>query len=495
MTIANYKPVILTSIIMKKGDFKNMKTVKRIFAVAVAVLLIAMMIPSAFAAEENTINWTCAKPGYTFTVFKVADYNATTGAYPIATGVSGITQDQINNAVTEAQMADLANACKDATLATTGKFFTTSVDVDHGSINVNDGIYFIKCTQEAGTSKGITKQSIVVFPQKNGTKTVNVPLDDKIDEGQPKVYKDFLINGTEVDSEQTFGSDDTITYILKADVVGTKDNKLEKFVITDKMGEGLDTDVHNVTSVSLKTKDGTTVKEKLGYTPTTTASEINRAAATTVDGSSTTGNTFGVSINKEELDLNTFYGDDYQVVVVFNTKLASSAKINTEIPNDDDMIYQNGSGFYVVPGETVILKTYQIAAKKVDANTKAPITTQDAEFTLYKADGTTVIEADVKTDENGIATFKTRLAAGTYVVKETKAPAGYNLNSKPQQITVGPSNNNGTNPVIVTVQDTPAKLPSTGGNGTMVFTIAGGSLVLLAAALFIIVMKKRSSAK
>lgn len=488
---------------MKKGDFKNMKTVKRIFAVAVAVLLIAMMIPSAFAAEENTINWTCAKPGYTFTVFKVAGYDTTTGEYPIAAGVSGITQDQINNAVTEAQMAALANACKDATLATTGKAFTTSVDVDHGSIKVDDGIYFIKCTQEAGTSKGITKQSIVVFPQKNGTKTVNVPLDDKIDEGQPKVYKDFLINGTEVDSEQTFGSDDTITYILKADVVGTKDNKLEKFVITDKMGEGLDTDVHNVTSVSLKTKDGTTVKEKLGYTPTTTASEINRAAATTVDGSSTTGNTFGVSINKEELDLNTFYGDDYQVVVVFNTKLASSAKINTEIPNDDDMIYQNGSGFYVVPGETVILKTYQIAAKKVDANTGAPITTQDAEFTLYKAAqdlsgniiAGDVIEADVKTDDKGIANFTKKLAAGTYVIKETQAPAGYNLNSKPQIVTVGPSNNNGTDPVIVTVQDTPAKLPSTGGNGTMVFTIAGGSLVLLAAALFIIVMKKRSSAK
>ncbi|WP_407383940.1 SpaH/EbpB family LPXTG-anchored major pilin [Ruminococcus sp.] len=468
-----------------------MKTVKRIFAVAVAVLLIAMMIPSAFAAEENTINWTCAKPGYTFTVFKVADYNATTGAYPIATGVSGITQDQINNAVTEAQMADLANACKDATLASTGKAFTTSVDVDHGSIKVDDGIYFIKCTQEAGLSKGITKQSIVVFPQKNGTKTVNVPLDDKIDEGQPKVYKDFLINGTEVDSEQTFGSDDTITYILKADVVGTKDNKLEKFIITDKMGDGLDTTVHNVTSVSLKKKDGTTVKDELGYTVTTTASDINRAAATTVDGSSTTGNTFGVSINKAELDLDTFYGDNYQVVVVFNTRLASSAKINTAIPNDDDMIYQNGSGFYVVPGETVTLKTYEVKAKKVDANTKAPITTQDAEFTLYKADGTTVIEANVKTDENGIANFTKKLAAGTYVIKETKAPAGYNLNSQPQTVTVGPANASAT----VVVEDTQAKLPSTGGNGTLVFTIVGGSLVLLAAALFIVVMKKRSSAK
>ena len=98
--------------------------------------------------------------------------------------------------------------------------------------------------------------------------------------------------------------------------------------------------------------------------------------------------------------------------------------------------------------------------------------------------------ATATTDANGIARFGVKLAAGTYVVKETAAPTGYNLNSTPQTVTVGT-----TGTVTVTIEDTPAKLPATGGAGTLVFTIVGGSLVLLAAVLFIIVMKKRSSAK
>ena len=58
-----------------------MKTVKRIFAIAIAVLMVAMMIP-AVSAASNTVNWTCTdKPGYTYTVYKVGSYNATTGAY------------------------------------------------------------------------------------------------------------------------------------------------------------------------------------------------------------------------------------------------------------------------------------------------------------------------------------------------------------------------------------------------------------------------------
>lgn len=466
-----------------------MKTVKSIFAIAVAVLLIAMMIPTAFAAESNSVNWSCDKPGYTYTVYKVADYNSTTGAYPLASGVSGITADQVKNAVTENQMKDLANSCKTATLPSTGKTFNTTDG--SGSIALDDGIYYIKCTQEAANCKGILKESIVVFPNQNGTTTETIDFSDKIDEGQPKVYKDFLIDGDEVDDDQTFGSDDTITYILKADVTGTADNKLTSFVIVDKMDANLDTDTINIKSVDLKKAD-VTVKSGLAYDLTKDAAVINRVKADTIDkANETTGNTFGISIKASELNANTFYGDGYQVVVVFETKLAENAAVATLIPNDDDLIYGNASGYNVVPGERVNLKTFEVKAKKVDANTGDVITTKDAKFALYKADGTTKI-TDAYTDENGIANFGKKLAAGTYIIKETEAPAGYNLNSTPQRVVLGEST---TGVVTVTVEDTPAKLPSTGGNGTLIFTIIGGSLVLLAAGLFIVVMKKRSSAK
>ena len=50
---------------------------------------------------------------------------------------------------------------------------------------------------------------------------------------------------------------------------------------------------------------------------------------------------------------------------------------------------------------------------------------------------------------------------------------------------------NATTPITNTI----SKLPKTGGAGTMMFTIIGGSLVLIAGALFVVVMKKRKNSK
>ncbi|MBQ2569593.1 MAG: LPXTG cell wall anchor domain-containing protein [Ruminococcus sp.] len=43
------------------------------------------------------------------------------------------------------------------------------------------------------------------------------------------------------------------------------------------------------------------------------------------------------------------------------------------------------------------------------------------------------------------------------------------------------------------MKDTRAKLPNTGGAGTLVFTIVGGSLIVAAGILLAIVLKKRAS--
>ena len=44
----------------------------------------------------------------------------------------------------------------------------------------------------------------------------------------------------------------------------------------------------------------------------------------------------------------------------------------------------------------------------------------------------------------------------------------------------------------IKVEDTKSVLPITGGTGTMIFMIIGGSMILLAGALLVVVMKKRS---
>ena len=44
----------------------------------------------------------------------------------------------------------------------------------------------------------------------------------------------------------------------------------------------------------------------------------------------------------------------------------------------------------------------------------------------------------------------------------------------------------------VTVEDTKSEVPTTGGVGTMMFTVVGGALIIAAGVLLVIVLKKRA---
>ena len=462
-----------------------MKSVKRILSVAVAVLLIAMMMIPAVSAASYSFTLKTTKPGYEFTVYPLAKLDTTTGKYE---ATDNVTDNAVKSAIltSTGETANLLEACKNSTGLGTGladKFVSSATSKAKTYNDVDAGIYYVKCTDVPVNNKEILQESIVVLPYKDGNQTINSLTIDydqngKIKElGEPGVEKDFKLgDDTLTKEEQTFGSDDDITYVLTADVTGSTANKLTSYIITDTMGTGLDTNKKDIVSVVLK--NGTT------ETPLTAGTDYTVITEPADIG----GATFGVSIDATVLDKNDFYATGNKVVVTYTTKLASNAPVNTNIPNTDGLIYSNGSDTKTIPGNTVNAKTYKITAQKIDANTGAPLT--GATFTLYKADGTTKITSGTTSGNEGKVTFDKYLAAGTYIVKETGAPDGYNLNSTPQTVVLP-----GDADKIVVIEDTKAKLPNTGGNGTMMFTIIGGSLVLLAAALFVIVMKKKSSAK
>lgn len=77
-----------------------------------------------------------------------------------------------------------------------------------------------------------------------------------------------------------------------------------------------------------------------------------------------------------------------------------------------------------------------IQVNKVDSQTLKPILSKEFEFTLYAdKDCTEVLQVVAGDTETGTATFKD-LKYGTYYIKETKAPMGYELSKEVKEIVI-----------------------------------------------------------
>ena len=208
-------------------------------------------------------------------------------------------------------------------------------------------------------------------------------------------------------------------------------------------------------------------------------------------------------------------------------------KVSLEFSNNPNSGGEGDTG--KTPEDKVIVFTYELDVTKVDGQ-DADTKLKDAEFKLYDANGKYVIvDADgkvtgwadneaggstLKSDGNGL--FKViGLDDGTYYLKETKAPDGYNKITEPIeivitaatvndqnweagegpkdaltaleiQVTVGSSETSGNGDtekgiVATDIQNNKgAKLPGTGGMGTTIFYVLGAILVIGAGVLLIV---------
>ena len=472
-----------------------MKTTKKIFAAVLAVMMIALMIPfSASAVESYSATYKLAvdandtdKVGnYTFSFFKIANLNLTTGEYS-CTITDKALEDAVKGTYSDAKSQQIITACDNlyktdkaafGTAATTISFSST---VTEATATVTDpGLYYVYCTSKPAKVTGV-QSSLASLPYFDGKNYVSV---DKT-------------------ADKTYVGDNnkTVTYTLTASTAGSIDNQLKKYAIVDTMDEGL---TFNENSVVVK-YDGAVDALTLG----TDYSIEKNYTYTGKNGEATA--TFAVVFESATLESEEFYNAK-TVVVTYTADLNEKAKLNTAIHNTDGLVYGNDSDTNFEPGKnSPDVFTYGMKVVKVNGNDKTQ-KLADAEFQIFTdpeaktpltVDGKKVV---AKTDATGEATFVLEGttttfkfdATQTYYAKEIAAPTGYNLNSSVFTVSIDKSKEytfvgniaDGDN---VAVANYPVTVPKTGGMGTMMFYVGGAALIACAGVLLFVLKRKKAA--
>lgn len=468
-----------------------MKTTKKIFAAVLAVMMIALMIPfSASAATSDAYNaFIKGKNGFTVNVYKVAKINTTTGEYTeIQGGTAVATALKTWKNASGNDSKALLEACENATFADSKGDHTFASDEDVYNFGTNEaGVYYVKVTgQPAETS--VKKKGGALFALPEGTKTTQgsaeAPIELKINTGAVEVSKEIV--GGDIDTKSTTASaGDTVTFKLTASVTGSKEVPLTEYTIHDNLSGSFDT-------------------------PAVTEVKVDNTKLSTSDYTVDTSSQSDIKISLSESYLkaakegtNDFYASS-DVVVTLTAVLkdtAVSGNTTTANSNSDRLTYTNTYGQTEKSGETVYVYTFDLPVLKYDGTTDNKKGLGNATFVLKKADGTEVATkvTSVEAGSEGKVTFE-KLGAGTYKVKETVAPAGYNLNSSEYTVVISTTgvitvtvDGNSSTVNQVEVPDYPVTVPQTGGMGTMMFYVGGAALIACAGVLLFVLKRKKAA--
>lgn len=481
-----------------------MKRVKLIILAFMATL--TALLGSRVLAESYTISVNGDSTGHTYEAYQIFKGDLSGDTLSNIQWGSGVNSFEYNGSNVAATIADGLNDSNAADFATKAAANLT-VPSGEGSSSITvaaAGYYLIKDKDNSQDGKNSAYTSFVLKVVKN---TDFTPKSDK-----PTVLKKVKDINDSTDTEKS-NWQDSADYDINDDV---------PFQLTATLPSNYD----SYKEYYLNLKD--TLSTGLTYNKDAKVYVVNGENKTDVTSSFTISNDgSSYKINNLKSVTTAAITKTSKIVVEYTAKLNENAVLgSTGNPNEVSLEYSNnpnfdGNGENSPKGETpkdkVIVFTYQAVINKLNES-KAPLS--GAEFTLYKkiADGSQKEISAVKDSTGTKFSFK-GLDDGTYVLKETKTPSGYNTidditfsivsdHSKeadePQLISLSGEKLSGTvtfksdNEAGSLTADVINKkgsiLPSTGSVGTKMFYIIGSAIVVLAC-MFIFFGKRKEVKK
>ena len=480
-----------------------MKKMKKLFAVLLTLAMVLGMSMTSFAAKAGAtleVKGLATYAAQNVKIYEIYRLDANDNGWKAAawTNDTGVTPETLNNADVIKKLKDAAkNATvtdeKASTEISTGKF-NSSVKFE----NLQAGAYLVIVTDPTNKTEYSTMVAKTYkYDEKNN---LIAPLDASV-----VAKAEGYHTGKEADKTNVEVGD-LVTYKVKTtvpyqEVRPNGDKLVKEFKVSDTLTGA----TFYLTGESVK---GTAAVNKI----TVNGATVEGFAK--LDESLHGQNSFDLNLMGLVRDDNTYAG---QEVVITYTALVNKA----------NLVENNATSTQDPDGTTT--KTYSGNATITKYEVKTTNVLKGAEFVVYRMNGETkeyaVIDNEgwitgrwiaettkgevpaglgstLTTADDGTVTVK-GLKAGDYYFKEVVAPDGYSINNNDIAFTMAETKDKTTGvvtgvaptqPELIKMYDSKlSALPSTGGIGTTIFTIAGCLIMIAAAGLFFASRKKTNT--
>ena len=464
-----------------------MKKMRKIFAVLLTLAMVFGMSMTSFAATKDTATITvnnADKATLTYAQVIKADQSTETGWAFVNTEVANAYKTAFKATDDQAAIKAMLPAANvdanklGAAQAKAANHVTFNAMANPQTVDAA-GVYLVKAT-EVGYTYNIMSAYIgfgeVTITGEEGTVKYDYPSLVDAELGAKKTPT--KVEKEAVDTDNVVATGDILTYKVKTNVpfiAPTDTNKT--FWAYDEL-----------TGAEYTEKETATIT--LGGENVTTAYPINW---------NTDKAKFSVDLSNMINDANSNAGKEvvitYKVKVTANNdiitnKATAGHKGTTDFGSTEIKVYQGNITLTKTGENNVKLPNAGFEVRKDSKDSKA-LTFKKLADGVYKYDpNSTVTEVFTKAD----GTVKVQgLDVGTYYFKEKTAPEGYSVNQDQAEATLAVEGDKAAAVLTAKTSMTDTKLsalPSTGGIGTTIFTIAGCLIMIAAAGLFFASRKK-----